>query len=300
VTGATGAWKSAPLPKAEVNGKPRFFWGESENGTFTPPHWLYPEEIRSLLARGTSEGPGGPIAFVGDSFVRQLFNRMVFWMRGVETAIDPRLQHDAFYYVDKDKDLFRIFPNDDYRHASVFPPLVHSAQMFFLWEPVTKLVSEESQVIDLLRETGANYLVLSSGAWPMPKGAGDYDSWALHFLDRLATELPALRHVGLVASPYQPSQTRNTLFENYALQREGQPGPRFSFTKIGAIAKAKGSRERIQVNDRGDIHYQCMISENFEPTRGTEIMRSPPSGNCEDPLNLNINQLLLRNFFCCT
>jgi hypothetical protein len=299
VTGATGAWGSIHPPETEVDGKLRFFWTKSKNGTFTTPHWLYPEEIRSFLAGGTSEGPGGAIAFVGDSFVRQLFNRMVFWMRGVEIAIDPKMQHDAFYHYDDKKDLFHLFPDDNYRHDPVLPPLVHSAQMFFLWEPITKLVPEESQVIDLLRETGAKYLVLCSGAWPMPKGAEGYDSWALNFLDRLATELPALRYVGLVATPYPSAQKRNTLFENYALQRVGQPGPLFTFTKIGGIAKAKGSQGRIQVN-RGDHHYQCMISENFEHARGTETMRSPPSGNCEDPLNLNINQLLLNKFFCCT
>jgi len=93
-------------------------WWESPS--FWRPHrrcsqyrWLHPDEIRSCLA-------GRSIAFEGASLTRQVFLRLMAWMRGWPMIAEHYFQERAAFLFNATHDLLEVFERtDDARLAEV-------------------------------------------------------------------------------------------------------------------------------------------------------------------------------------
>jgi len=228
------------------------------------PGWQTPGQMLARLQNKT-------VVFSGDSMVRQLFHRLIWYLRGIPDVIEHYTHYDAFYQIVGDTDEFLLHSHRPAANASVV--------LHFVWGPRTIAVQK---LIDLR----APFYVVGPMYW-----RDDNMSEVPAILDRLydisnrifwvATPAKGGKYV---ASDYKHYAPRNANFRQWASKRPG--------TSVLPMDSLEHNPNFSCLRADGHTHFQCAVNAQYGPI-GYGRYSIPSDGHCQDIFNLNVLQLFV-------
>lgn len=241
-----------------------------------------------LLLRGHS------IVFYGDSLLRQLFNRLVWHLRGIDEVIEQYYHANAFYARNTTHDFLYIGPDDHmgtkHRLFSLKAKnLVDNPtlELIYIWEPRLEDPDHADTHLEWAKEDFRNFtLVMGLNHW---FAEDDFQTkLVLPQIERFQnpTKYP---HLNFMWYP-TPSNTywqRNQFFQKFVNGSKSWILP----TELMANAST-------YLHNRGDyIHYQCGFNVKFpSPIENMDRFNIPESRDCRDMFEFNIMQVMLNIF----
>jgi len=219
---------------------------------------------------------GSNVIFQGDSMMRQMFNRLVHYIRGYDIVIEHFYHFDAKYSFNVTHDLLSI--NDISSKKTVLNPLFTA---HFIWDPV---LDDNELFMSTLHQSNTLFIV-GLHHWLRAEPA-------VQRLEKFKSNHTLFVTVPTLNTPDQPSlqvlMSRNAwIYKNSNL-----------FIPLNEMTAANA----FQTNDQDPYHFQCAyLSERVNwagwmapvAVNANEAkFKSPQSGDCRDMINLNIAMLI--------
>ena len=275
---------------------------------------------------------GKLLVFQGDSLTRQIFNRLIWWLRGIDSNLEHYYQKDAYYSFSATDDRLTIRTHSRREHAArdaatwrhvdaalagnatLDPARAHVVLMMFrnsAWRETDENIQggrflrgkfcDETRTTDCIvreREGGAAGYRHGGGiGWGRAPLAGVVQGQ----MGRVAVHRPrpdgggvdlALLSVGAIAASAPVELERNVV----CMEADGSGG--LNWTRAAGAMIDHGHASKLPpVCAHQDGHFQCSFGPlGREPTRS---FKRPLSGDCRDVANLNALQLILTSL-CAT
>ena len=271
--------------------------------------WLSPSDVLSCLA-------GRIVIFEGDSLTRQVFLRLVWWLRGTTHMVEHYFSQHAAYTFNSTHDSFVIFgrepmraysrATDRYAEACLLDHLVSldawgptAVTLVFRWASQKKWLGP-SPSIGFFHRVRPRVVAIARGfaghfslTWP----AAGWGVWRRQVFDLDAMNADAdgephfFRRARLCVRDQSLDAYNSSLLEFGA----------GSCTIDGDAVLAKGGQRQhghpippnqhfYHTNDQ-DIHFECSFANQWpSPIVGWKM---PENGDCRGIMSLNIAQLLL-------
>lgn len=248
-----------------------------ENATWSPQACAA-DGRRLALTRATLLRcvAGRVVLFEGDSFTRQLFLRLIWWLRGSPTIIEHYFHRDAAYEFDENGDRFEIISEEFKKSPADWRP--HRAVSFD--EKLSSLNERLESVLKAHpRRKGANFLFRLYGRGELYSKFADSPRLVAGIVGRFTQFEVRSRNTTASLSLDVMNGFKQTLplsrMKRYAAQGRW---PRNSM-RVGRWPplKADGTVE--------DVHLQC----TFGPMYPADVSgwKWPANGDCSDVLGLN-------------
>ena len=176
----------------------------------------------------------------------------------------------------------------------------NAAIIHFRFMKTAHLIQDQprSSLIDAVRQSEVDSMVVSATYWDAGLPGDDYDLKYLEpFLDQMAS-LPGLRHLTAVAYPRDSGtmeiQYRQAFLVEWARNKAQLEGSlRTTLIDINQMFNAPRGRNSVSrlINDAH--HFQCtahpFINKDVVPTS----MHMTTNGDCSDPMNLSVLMTVL-------
>lgn len=275
-------------------------WVASEGCAARPLPLLGPGELLSCLA-------GRAVLFVGDSFTRQLFLRLVWWMRGLPVIIEHYFHRHAAYSLNATHDSLEILSGrlTTYKTATSVGPVDLDAEAEMLRRVRTLRRSEVLLLFQLE----------SIGGYPLARGGRRRSSPVpvseLAAVIRGASGRFTLRMQPANSTSTRPRRRGSLLEETLSLDTMRACGGAahyfernyFGVGATGALdaQHVRGQRAhgwatpagmRLRALADQDAHFQCGFVPEW-PAGPVSGWKMPPNGDCRDLLGLNAAHALL-------
>lgn len=223
-----------------------FFQGKWTNDCGV--RWLQPEELRSALQ-------GKSFVFEGDSMVRQLFLRLIFYVRGIPEMVEHPFHSDAVYALNGTHDIFTVgamFHPDELLNPTFI------AQ--FDWNPGVENYPPPFSNYTL-RVFGFHYWINDATFLQRVLKFGD-DKRDLHMTTPPTEQSFDAKNRWVSQKPHLPLET---MFHSQVFRR----------------------------NVEDNMHFGCtFLSLTAQQLTGGTI-RAPLTGDCRDMINLNMIQMMM-------
>jgi hypothetical protein len=267
-----------------------------------PAAWLSPTEAHYALA-------GRHVIIMGDSLLRQLFNRLVWHLRGLEEVVEHYFHAPALYARNATHDALRVNRTDFGQHHSA----VHAPTfvLHFLWAPALEAASLHAAQTLFAAQAQAQQqhsavLVAGVNYW-VPDGVPEGEDAAR--ADAVAAVARAAR-ARLLWAATPPRDGADGAAHNGAYAARNAlyraRWAREKNTNTAAAAATDSLDVRVLPADAlaasgafprtsDGIHFQC----GFEVEWGTAIpasrdfVKTPSGGDCRDMHNLNLVMMAL-------
>lgn len=266
-------------------------WTHSKLGA---PPWLSYYGLKSALE-------GYHFIFRGDSMMRQIFNRLVFHVRGYDTVIEHFYHLDATYTFNATHDLLAIdydgrsHHHDQHHHHRAHKEDGNSSgnsysvenALFtasFIWDPTLDRGSNSDSLV-----LPANTLLVVGLHYWFPFPAGEKRLLRFNSSQTIFVTTPNLFGDEQIIHK-KAVRDRN---EWIRINGSGNYIPLDAMTANGAF----------QMNREDSMHFQCSYLSRQDGWKGwmervavvnNEIQfKAPASGDCRDMVNLNVVMLLV-------
>ena len=254
--------------------------------------WYSPLEAQQCLA-------GKRVTFAGDSMVRQMYVRLINYIRGFSQHAEHKFHHHSSYQNNGTHDLFLAlgshFPHRQVRGLRLEPEgWRKTMELEFLWQtkhllPVTAIQAQQPDVLvtSVMYHTHDNFSEV------------DVSDWLLNL-----AQSTSLQGVYWVAGPVRAEWKQHV--SALHLARDSKVRGAVQAFKAGDFADSMdahvlpldimaqaGPYEREPTGP----HFGCIFGnvDVESPLEAGMFVKQPPNGDCRDLLNLNLVQLLLNS-----
>ncbi|KEG10955.1 hypothetical protein DQ04_03111000 [Trypanosoma grayi] len=284
--------------------------------------YFSPREALSILHHASISRNGRGIVVSGDSMMRHLLLRLVFFLRGEEVFSEHYFHSDAVYVVYEERDEILIPPRCTHRALleTYFPgynvtspdgapcglsaPLTERvvAAFLFVWDVTPRRFREDVFLI----ENPPVHLAAFMYWW---KRGVDHADDIRQYFTRLRRRVSATKMHRAVTTDYvfyttpwtdslaghvlpedarvvRNTHARSSIREmQRELGEDGKMGPRFSLVDFAAIADVRHVNRTMDL-----LHFMC----NWIPEFPREVQKQKYNGvGCRDPTNLAVVQWTL-------
>ena len=215
------------------------------------------------------------IVFVGDSMMRQFYNRFVWHLRNFEEVIEHYYHLDALYSTSDVKDHFGVKGSAELKH-------VHneSIEVHYIWD--VDVGHSVEKVRNIFAASSRKHRVYVAGI----------NHWRYDIADNEANNITSIIQMPnmkffwyLAPNPYdyQGVRDRNVFYTEFAQNHGGFLLPAYLMWDEGTF----------QPNFEDHIHYQCSYRVQLGSPIELDNYKAPKSGDCRDLFNLNLVYILL-------
>jgi hypothetical protein len=203
---------------------------------------------------------------MGDSMMRQLFLRLVWYLRGLHEIVEHYFHKNARYAQNETMDLLTIDRDRETIQNSLFT-------LEFLWSPLI-----DYNMHDILSN---NTIVVTTTTYWM------YDtSVAIHAIQTL---LDQHARIVYMATPYFKLKHKTFVNENAKIRS-------LFGNKIQIIpADIMDSKNVFTRNSDDNTHFQCSYLMHSDIQATSDQIKTPQNGDCRDWFNLNSIMLFLNS-----
>ena len=234
----------------------------------TSSTWLGVSHIHQCLA-------GQQLLFNGDSMTRQLFNRLISWVRGQALTVEHFYHNNRVYSFGESGD--RLEPTDKLPDLAKPPREEARVSFRFTWKDT------EAREFGTLDPTIVAGVIMGSKQaftvmWPELGGGG----WRSEKLD-----LDVMNDCGGAPHFFR----RNYLQVRRGGNKGGVPlDPVQGQKRFGNHVNSSSSRTLVAPN-KEDTHFQCSMQPLWP--KSVSSWKMPPNGDCRDLISLNALMAML-------
>lgn len=265
------------------------------DGVFFHGLWQYSNESCKLRAYSTSQAhqllSGHQVTFAGDSAIRQLFLRLVWHLRGIETIAEHYFHQNACYFSNSTHDVFLIGGRAVLDANEMI--IGATVKLIYVW---SAYVGPQSRLINSFQgvETGITKIVVFGVNHWDPDGEDGTD----YTFQRTSEEIEPITQTArfiLYATPELNELSGDcfTVPTKYTFKNKFF---RDWMTRHGNLVIPVDKMERTHVfkrNTEDNLHYQCSFLAPSHQVIRLDEFKMPSTSDCRDLFNFNILQIIM-------